>query len=98
MNAEALRRSDAEWRARALSCPECAAVSFAECNGAQLGSLLGVHPGRVVEALLRPAEVEASLASRRFSPDPRLRAAAARAQRAAARHGIAAVAAGGGAS
>lgn len=97
MNAEALRRSDAEWRARAVACPECSAVPFAECSGAQVGSLLGVHPGRVVEALLCPAEIEAALAARRYSPDPRLRAAAARAQREVARHGIAAVASAGGA-
>lgn len=92
MNGEAQTRSDAEWRARALSCPECAARPFAECSVFEAGArLLGVHPARIVEVLTRAAEAEARLLSRRDARDPRLRAAAGRAQLTAARHGIAAV-------
>lgn len=92
MNPVAQVRSEAEWKARALSCPECTAGPLAECKDAAIGSLLGVHSERVVAALLRPEDVEARLRDRRYSSDPRLRAAAGRAQLAGARQRIAAVA------
>lgn len=100
MNAAAPLLSVAEVRVRVLSCATCGVGPGHDCRTSE-GALgwLGVHSDRVVEALVRGSEVDARLLwFAETSSDPAVVAAAARARLDRANHGIATVAAAGGAS
>lgn len=59
MNAEALLDRDARWRAAAWPCPACRAHSHEACFPRPRDVLvLGVHPERAAEAVLRPQETD----------------------------------------
>ncbi|MEW2007512.1 hypothetical protein [Microbacterium sp. NPDC079208] len=101
MSATAVRElSVAEVRVRVLSCTTCGVGPGHECRTSE-GVLgwLGVHPERVVEALVRGSEVDERLFwTAETSRDPGVIAAAARARLDRANRIIAAVASAGGAS
>ncbi|MGX1694075.1 hypothetical protein ACWIBQ_01650 [Microbacterium keratanolyticum] len=100
MTAAAPLPSVAAVRVRVLSCPTCGVGPRRGCLTSE-GALgwLGVHPDRVVEALMRGSEVDARLLwFAEAGRDPAVVAAAARTRLDRANHGIAAVAAAGGGS